>query len=230
MVEVENLIVDFENVTACKNVSFQVFAGEIFGLIGPNGAGKTTTLKVLATLLKPTYGKIKINGFDLEKQILQIRKIIGFMPDFSPVYEEMKVWEFLELYASAYGIARDKRNKKIDSELHRANLAGKKDAFIGELSRGMKQRLVLAKTLLSEPQVLLLDEPASGLDPLARKELSDILTNLGKEGKTIIISSHILTELSDFCTSVGIMENGKMKRWEKSNSYLIYPLKSHVLR
>ncbi|HPP08327.1 MAG TPA: ABC transporter ATP-binding protein [bacterium] len=215
MISVENLIVDFENITACKNVSFQVFPGEIFGLIGPNGAGKTTTLKVLATLLKPTYGIINIGGFDLEKQTIQIRKIIGFMPDFSPVYEEMKVWEFLELYASAYGIEKNKRNKTIDSGLHRVNLVEKKDAFIGELSRGMKQRLVLAKTLLPEPQILFLDEPASGLDPLARKELSEILKNLGNEGKTIIISSHILTELADFCTAAGIMEKGRMIKWGK---------------
>jgi len=215
IVNVENLIVDFENVTACKNISFHVFTGDIFGLVGPNGAGKTTTLKVLATLLKPTHGKITINGFDLEKQTLQIRKIIGFMPDFSPVYEEMKVWEFLELYASAYGIETYKRKERIESELHMVNLMTKKDAFIGELSRGMKQRLVLAKTLLPRPQILLLDEPASGLDPLARKELSEILQNLGNEGKTIIISSHILTELADFCTAAGIMEKGKMIKWGK---------------
>ncbi|MCM8817079.1 MAG: ABC transporter ATP-binding protein [Candidatus Omnitrophica bacterium] len=213
IIKVENLIVDFENVTACKNLSFQVEAGEIFGLVGPNGAGKTTTLRVLATLQKPTSGSVKIKNFDLESHAKQIRKIIGFMPDFSPVYEELRVWEFLELYAGAYGIGKTERKNRIDTELQRVNLTEKKDTFIGELSRGMKQRLILAKTLLPQPEILLLDEPASGLDPVARKELSDILKDLTTKKTTIIISSHILTELSGLCTSIGIMEKGEMIRW-----------------
>lgn len=214
-IEVENLRVDFENVVACKDVSFKVYKEEIFALVGPNGAGKTTTLKVLATLLKYTWGDVKIFGYDIEKNFIDIRRIIGFMPDFPPVYDELKVWEFLYLYASSYGIKKEKRMDKIDEVLNIFNLFEKRDSFIGELSRGMKQRLILSKTFIHDPKVLLLDEPASGLDPIGRKELGEILKGIAKNGKTIIISSHILTELANFCTSVGIMEKGKILLYGK---------------
>jgi ABC-2 type transport system ATP-binding protein len=210
VIDVKNLRVDYENVVACDDVNFKVYKGEIFGLVGPNGAGKTTTLKVLATLQKYTWGEIKICGYDIEKNFKDIRRIIGFMPDFSPVYDELKVWEFLYLYASSYGLKKEKRYEKIDELLKKFDLTEKKDSFVGELSRGMKQRLIISKTFISEPAILLLDEPASGIDPTGRKKLGEILKETAKEGKTIIISSHILTELADFCTSVGIMEKGEI--------------------
>lgn len=215
VIEVNNLRVDFENVIACRDVNFKVYKGEIFALVGPNGAGKTTTLKVLATLLKYTWGNVKIFCYDIEKNFREIRRIIGFMPDFPPVYYELKVWEFLYLYASYYGIKKEKRINRIDELLNIFNLVEKRDSFIGELSRGMKQRLILAKTFIHDPEILLLDEPASGLDPIGRKELGEILKGIAKNGKTIIVSSHILTELADFCTSVGIMEKGEILLYGK---------------
>ncbi|MCM8772787.1 MAG: ABC transporter ATP-binding protein [Candidatus Omnitrophica bacterium] len=230
VIEVENLRVDFENVVACKNVNFKVYKGEIFGLVGPNGAGKTTTLKVLSTLLKYTWGKIKIFGYDIEKDFKEIRKIVGFMPDFPPVYNELKVWEFLYLYASSYRIEKEKRMSRIEALLNTFNLFEKRNSFIGELSRGMKQRLILAKTLIHDPEILLLDEPASGLDPTGRKELGEMLKKIGKSGKTVIISSHILTELADFCTSVGIMEKGEILLYGKIDEISGIPKDKTLIR
>lgn len=210
IIHVENLYVDFDNVTAVAGVSFGVERGHIFGLVGPNGAGKTTLLRVLATLQEPTLGRVTIDGHPLDGPSEAIRRKIGFMPDFPPVYEELKVWEFLDLYAAAYRLPQDLRQRRCDSELERVKLGEKRHALVGELSRGMKQRLTLAKTLLHDPQLLFLDEPASGLDPLARKEFYDILLDLRQEGRTVIISSHILAEMDKFCTAMGIMEKGKM--------------------
>jgi len=210
MIRTVGLRIDYEEVTAVQDLNLSIARGEIYGLIGPNGAGKTSTIRALAALLEPTYGEVYIAGIDAMEHPEEAYKIIGYMPDDPPVYEELKVWEFLDLFAAAHFLPPPKRQERIDACLQMVNLESKRDALVGTLSRGMKQRLVLAKTLLHDPQVLLLDEPASGLDPGARIELREMLKRFGQMGKTILISSHILTELSDFCTSIGIMEKGSM--------------------
>ncbi|MEN6303847.1 MAG: ABC transporter ATP-binding protein [Armatimonadia bacterium] len=210
MIQVRNLRVDYDEVCAVRDLSLEVGPGEVFGLIGPNGAGKTTTLRALVGLLEPTYGDVVIGGHDLDQRREEAVGLIGFMPDSAPVYEDLTVWEFLDLFAAAYGLPPERRDSAISKQLDLVDLAEKRDAMTAGLSRGMKQRLMLAKTLLPDPQVLLLDEPASGVDPNGRALLKDILRALGTAGKTIIISSHILSELSEFCTSVGIMQKGEM--------------------
>lgn len=210
MIEVSNLSKNFKKTQALNGVSFEINQGDIFGYIGPNGAGKTTTIKVLATLLLPSTGEAFINGIDVIRNPMEVRKIIGYMPDFFGVYDEMKAWEYLDFFAACYRIPKQKRLGIIDDVLELTDLTTKKEAFVHELSRGMKQRLCLARCLVHDPKVLLLDEPASGLDPRARIELRELLKELGKMGKTILVSSHILTELADFCNTVGIIEVGEM--------------------
>jgi len=184
--------------------------GEMFGFIGPNGAGKSTTIRFLATLLKATGGDGIVNGHRVSKEPLEVRRSVGYMPDAFGVYDGMKVWEFLDFFAVAYQIARKRRRQVVGDVLDLLDLTGKRDAFVNSLSRGMKQRLCLAKTLVHDPPVLILDEPASGLDPRARVEVKALLKELRQMGKTILISSHILTELADCCTSIGIIERGKL--------------------
>ncbi|MBF0569977.1 MAG: ABC transporter ATP-binding protein [Candidatus Omnitrophica bacterium] len=210
MIQATSLRVDYEGVTAVRDVDLQVSAGQVYGLVGPNGAGKTSTLKALAGIIIPTYGDIRINGIDLEINPREALRQLGFMPDFPPVYERLKVCEYLEVFAAAHLCERKDRLERARHWIDRVRLQDKWDATIQTLSRGMRQRLVLAKTLLHEPKVLLLDEPASGLDPLARMEMRDILKEVAAGGRVVIISSHILTELSDLCNAVGIMEKGKM--------------------
>lgn len=210
MISVKSLRVDYENITAVADLSVEIPAGQIYGLVGPNGAGKTSTLKALAGILEPTYGEIKLNGFDLETNPKEAFSSLSFMPDFSPVYENLKVWEYLEVFAAAYLIPRSERINRARYWIEQVTLTEKWDTYIRDLSRGMRQRLVLAKTLLHDPKIMLLDEPASGLDPIGRIEMRDILKSQAEKGKTIIISSHILTELSDFCNAIGVMEKGKM--------------------
>lgn len=210
MIRTVDLRVDYGDFTAVKDLNLHVPKGEIFGLIGPNGAGKTSTFKVLATLQEPTYGDVFVGGVDIAERPQDVHKLLGYMPDLPIVYEELKVWEFLDLFASAYFIPVEKRKQRIDECLELANLTAKRDAFSGTLSRGMRQRLILAKTLLHEPEVMLLDEPAGGLDPMARIELREALRGMAALGKTLVVSSHILTELADFCTSIGIMERGEL--------------------
>jgi ABC-2 type transport system ATP-binding protein len=210
MISVKSLRVDYENITAVKDISFDIEQGQIYGLVGPNGAGKTSTLKAIAGLLEPTYGDIRIGGFDLEIQREKALLSMGFMPDFSPVYENLKVWEYLDVFGAAYLMERGNRISEAKKWVDRVNLSEKWDVFVRELSRGMRQRLVLAKTLLPGPKVLLLDEPASGLDPMARLDLQNILEGLAAEGRTVLISSHILSELSEFCNAIGVMEKGNM--------------------
>lgn len=210
MISIRSLRVDYDNLTAVADLNLEIDSGQIYGLVGPNGAGKTSTIKALAGIIEPTYGEIKINGLDLEIYTDKALSQLGYMPDFSPVYENHFVWEYLDVFAAAYLLNPNQRRKKINEWLAKVNLAEKRNSLIRELSRGMRQRLVLAKTMLHDPQVLLLDEPASGLDPVARRELRDILKMVAAEKKTIIISSHILTELTDFCTAIGIMEKGRM--------------------
>ena len=210
MIHTADVRVDYDDVTAVQDMNLSIGSGEVFGLIGPNGAGKTSTIRVLATLHEPTYGDVYVGGFDVAEQPAEAHRIIGYMPDMAPVYDDLTVWEFLDLFARAYFVDRRTRRATIDRCIEQVNLQSKRDAMGGGLSRGMKQRLVLAKTLLHDPQVLLLDEPASGLDPIARIDLRNTLRRLGDQGKTVLISSHILTELSDFCTSIGIMEKGRV--------------------
>ena len=210
MITVRSLRVDYENVTAVCDLNLDITAGQIYGLVGPNGAGKTSTIKALAGILEPTYGEIKIAGYDFDLNPQEALRHVGFMPDFPPVYEHLKVWEYLDVFAASYLIPPADRLKRSRHWIERVNLKEKWDAYIRDLSRGMRQRLILAKTLLHNPDVLLMDEPASGLDPLARIEMREILKEIATDGKTIIISSHILTELSDFCNATGIMEKGRM--------------------
>lgn len=210
MLNVKSLRVDYEGVTAVSDADFNVPAGQIYGLVGPNGAGKTSTLKALAGVIEPTYGHIEICGLDLEENPEEALRHIGFMPDFPPVYEHLKVWEYLEVFAAAYFISSNRRLALAREWAERVDLAEKWEAYIHTLSRGMKQRLVLAKTLLHDPEIVLLDEPASGLDPIARAQMRNILKDISTLGKAVMISSHILTELSDFCSAIGVMEKGRM--------------------
>jgi ABC-2 type transport system ATP-binding protein len=210
MIRVRDLRVDYDNVCAVRDLDLDIAAGQVFGLIGPNGSGKTSTMRALMGLVDPTYGEIAIGGIDMRERPRDACRIIGFMPDFPPMYDDLKVWEFLDLFAVSYGIPRSQRPEAVDFHLDMVGLLEKRDAFTPQLSRGMRQRLMLAKTLIPDPQVLLLDEPASGLDPHGRADLKKIIKALAEAGKTVLVSSHILAEMSEFCTAVGIMERGRM--------------------
>ncbi len=201
---------DYGDFTAVQSIDLQIDAGEVFGFIGPNGAGKSTTIRFLATLLRATRGGGVVAGCDVMGDPVGVRQAIGYMPDNFGVYDGMRVWEFLDFFAVAYRIGRTQRKQIIDNVLELLDLTHKRDDFVNGLSRGMKQRLCLAKTLVHDPPVLILDEPASGLDPRARVEVKALLKELRKMGKTILISSHILTELADCCTSIGIIERGQL--------------------
>jgi ABC-2 type transport system ATP-binding protein len=210
MIDVSELRIDYDDFCAVRDVSLNVGAGEVCGLIGPNGAGKTSIMRAIVGLLEPTYGTIRVAGIDAREFPDEAQNAIGFMPDFAPVYEDLKCWEFLDVFAAAYKIPKSIRKRRVDEELARVSLTDKRGVPAGTLSRGMRQRLTLAKTLLPEPKVLLLDEPASGLDPNARIELKQIIRSLAAQGNSVLVSSHILSEMSEFCTSVAIMEKGRM--------------------
>jgi ABC-2 type transport system ATP-binding protein len=212
MIEIKHLRKEYKDKPepAVKDLTLELEQGDIFGFIGPNGAGKTTTIKMLATLLIPTAGSATVNGIDVVKHPEKIRSIVGYMPDFFGVYDDIKVWEYLDFFAAAYRIPKDRRPQIIDDVLALTDLTVKKDSYVEALSRGMKQRLCLAKTLVHDPKVMLLDEPASGLDPRARIEIRELLKELQAMGKTIIVSSHILPEMEEFCNKVGIIERGEM--------------------
>jgi len=210
MIKTFNLTKRYRDVVALDNLNLEVKEGEIFGYIGPNGAGKTTTLKILATLLTPTRGRAQVCGYDVGRESRKIRPLIGYMPDFFGVYEDMTVEEYLTFFAAAYGLKGDKRKRIVGGVLDLTDLAGKRSSMVEALSRGMQQRLGLARTLVHDPKVLILDEPASGLDPRARIEIRALLKEVKKMGKTIIISSHILTELAELCDSIGILEKGRL--------------------
>ena len=201
---------DYGDFTAVDSLDLHIAQGELFGFIGPNGAGKSTSIRFLATLLRPTRGDGMVNGFSVTRQPLDVRRSIGYMPDAFGVYDGMKVWEFLDFFAVAYQIGKSQRKQVIGDVLELLDLTHKRDAYVNGLSRGMKQRLCLAKTLVHEPPVLILDEPTSGLDPRARIEVKALLKELKQMGKTILISSHVLSELADCCTSIGIIERGKL--------------------
>lgn len=210
VVEVKQLRVDYDEVTAVNGISFHLERGKIYGFVGPNGAGKTSTIKALAGILEPTQGTVILNGFNLETERERALKHVGYMPDFPPVYENLKVWEYLDVFAAAYGLNFDERSDHVEKWLEKVGLKVKRDSLIKGLSRGMRQRLVLAKILEISPDILLLDEPASGLDPIARKQMRDLLKEASANGATILISSHILAELSDFVDSVIILEKGNL--------------------
>lgn len=210
VIKTDALRVDYEDITAVNDLSLYVGDGQIYGLVGPNGAGKTSTLKAIAGIIEPTYGHITIGPYDLEMQPQQALQLIGFIPDFPPLYENLKVWEYLDVFGAAYLLPRSQRRERARFWIEKTNLLDKWNAYINTLSRGMRQRLILTKTLIHDPKVLILDEPASGLDPIARVELRNILKFVANQGKTIIVSSHILTELSEFCNAMGIMEKGRM--------------------
>jgi ABC-2 type transport system ATP-binding protein len=210
MIEVIHFTKRYGDFVAVDDLSFTIKQGEVFGFIGPNGAGKSTTIRFLATLLRPTSGEGRVAGHSVVTDPMAVRRVIGFMPDDFGVYDGMKVWEFLDFFAVAYEIPLTYRRKIIGEVLELLELSHKRDDYVNGLSKGMKQRLCLAKTLVHDPPVLILDEPASGLDPRARLEMKALLNELRGMGKTILVSSHILSELADFCTSIGIIERGKL--------------------
>jgi len=210
MIETRDLTKMYGDLYALNRLSIKLERGDVYGFIGPNGAGKTTTMRILATLLNPSWGEASVCGFSIYNGAKDIRRLIGYMPDFFGVYDDMKVIEYLEFFAAAYRIKGPERRKKCDQVLDLVDLGYKRDALVTSLSRGMTQRLGLARVLLHEPQVLLLDEPASGLDPRARIEMRGLLKELRNMGKTILVSSHILPELADICNKIGIIERGKL--------------------
>ena len=195
---------------AIRDIDLDLGQGDLFGFIGPNGAGKTTTMRIIATLLTPTYGEAYVCGYSIYTHPKEIRRLVGYMPDFFGVYDDMTVIEYLDFFAAAYRIAPQARRKRCDEMLEVVDLEFKRDAYANTLSRGQTQRLGLARVLLHDPAVLLLDEPLSGLDPRARIEMRALMRRLGSMGKTVIVSSHILPELADVCNKVGIIDSGKM--------------------
>lgn len=210
MIETRDLTKMYGDLYALNRLTLKLERGDVYGFIGPNGAGKTTTMRILATLLNPTWGEATVCGYSIYNNAKEIRRLIGYMPDFFGVYDDMKVTEYLEFFAAAYRIKGPDRKKKCDQVLDLVDLGYKRDALVTSLSRGMTQRLGLARVLLHEPQVLLLDEPASGLDPRARIEMRGLLKELRSMGKTILVSSHILPELADICNKIGIIERGQL--------------------
>lgn len=210
MIRVEGVSHRFGSMQVLHDLWFHVPKGEVFGFIGPNGAGKTTTLRMMATLLEPNVGRVLVDGYDVVERPLDVRRVLGFMPDGFGVYERVTVDEYLEFFASAYGISLDARKRTVDAVMELTDLGGLRTRLVSAMSKGMKQRLAIARTLLHDPEVLILDEPANGLDPRARIEMRDLIEQLASLGKTVVLSSHILTELSDMVSSVAILEQGRV--------------------
>lgn len=210
MISLKGLTKRFGQTVALDGMSLEVERGSVFGLIGPNGAGKTTAMSILATLLLPDGGVAAVDGRNVVAEVDEVRCLIGYMPDFFGVYDGLKVSEYLDFFANAYHLPRTGRDRLIEGLLELVNLGDKKEFYVDHLSRGMKQRLALARCLVHDPSVLILDEPASGLDPRARAEMKEIVRHLGRMGKTVLISSHILPELGEICDRVAIMENGRV--------------------
>jgi ABC-2 type transport system ATP-binding protein len=210
LVETQGLTKRYDDLVALDRMDLAVERNSIFGFVGPNGAGKTTSIRILCTLLAPSYGEAWVDGYSVRDQPDQVRSRIGYMPDFFGVYEDMKVWEYMDFFGRCYSVPGDRRAKMTPELLDLVDLGHKRNAYVESLSRGMKQRLCLARTLVHDPSLLVLDEPASGLDPRARVEMRELLRELRAMGKTIILSSHILAELAEVCTHIGIIERGKL--------------------
>ncbi|MFN2484984.1 MAG: ATP-binding cassette domain-containing protein [Candidatus Limnocylindria bacterium] len=211
-VELRGLVKRYDGQLAVAGIDLEIPRGEIFGLVGPNGAGKTTTMKILATLLEPTAGDALVCGIPVLDQPIEVRRVIGYMPDFYGVYDDLRVWEYLDFFARCYGVPAGRRSAMIAELLEIVGLTERRDSYVEAMSRGMRQRLCLAHTLVHDPEVLILDEPASGLDPRARVEMREILSELRSMGKTIVVSSHILPELGEMCTGVAIIDRGRVLR------------------
>jgi len=207
----ENLTKRYGEIQALTNLNLEIHRGEIFGYIGHNGAGKTTTIRILAGLLKPTDGKATIAGVDVVSKRKQVKRLVGYMPDNFGVYEQMRVWEYLDFFGAAFKIPKSKRRQRIDEVMEMTDSYDLRDRFVDTLSRGMKQRVGIARTLMHDPEVLLLDEPASGLDPRARVHMRQLLRRLADTGKTLLVSSHILPELAAICDSIGILHMGILR-------------------
>ncbi len=229
MIETINLTKRYNDLVALNALNLTINEGDCFGFIGPNGAGKTTTIKILATLLKPSSGQAQINGLTVGYQNRQIRPLIGYVPDFMGAYQDMVVHEYLEFFAAAYNINGQQRKKVVADVLELTELTYKQTAEVASLSRGMQQRLSIARVLLHDPKVLLMDEPASGLDPRARIEIRELLKELKRMGKTILISSHILHELAELCNTVGIIEKGQLLFSGSVNDILKRAKVGHVI-
>src|SRR5918994_7488966 len=212
IIETRALVKRYDRELAVAGVDLVVETGEIYGLVGPNGAGKTTIMRILATLLAPTAGEVRVCGFDAMSDPVEVRRRIGYMPDFYGVYDDLRSWEYLDFFARCYGVPASRRVVMVDELLEIVGLTEKRNAYVESLSRGMRQRLCLAHTLVHDPDLLILDEPASGLDPRARVEVREILRTLRDMGKTILVSSHILPELGELCSSVGIIDRGRLLR------------------
>ena len=216
IIEIQNLSKSYQGKRnrpgrlAVKELNLSIEAGSVFGFIGPNGAGKTTTMRMLTTLLEPTAGEAWVAGHSIRKDPRGVRRAIGYMPDFFGVYDDMRVWEYLDFFAACYGVPPAERQVMAGDLLALVDLGHRRDDMVNSLSRGMKQRLCLARTLVHDPQILVLDEPASGLDPRARIEIRELLRELRDMGKTIFFSSHILSEVADICTHIGVIENGEL--------------------
>ena len=212
MIRMDKLRKEYDDLVAANDLEVVIPEGEIYGLIGPNGAGKTTAIRMACGLLEPTSGKVFVSGVDVHREPERAQEFIGYLSDFFSVYEDLKVWEYLDYFAHAYKMPEADIPARVDEVIRQVELEVKRDAMIKGLSRGMKQRLGIARAIIHRPKVLLLDEPASGLDPKARLDLRNLLRSLRDQGTTILISSHILTELEGFCTSIGLMEKGRMVR------------------
>lgn len=209
--EIDHLRIDYGTFTAVHDLTLSVERGEIYGLVGPNGAGKTSTLKVIATLLQPSRGSVRVAGFPLNEQPREVRARLGYMPDLAPIIGNLRVNEFLDYFAACHQIPSRNRQQRINHCLELTGMADHRRTFCKTLSRGMTQRIILAKTLLHQPELLLLDEPASGMDPIARMELKDTLQAVAAEGCTVLLSSHILSELTELATSIGILHRGHLR-------------------
>lgn len=210
IIEIKNLTKRYGRRTAIDDLSLTVEEGDIYGFVGPNGAGKTSTIRIISTLLEPNEGEVWVSGHKVSQNPREIRRLIGYMPDFFGVYNDMKVWEYLDFFGACYQIHEDTRGNLIQDLLELVELGHRKEDMVDKLSRGMKQRLSLARTLIHDPQILILDEPASGLDPRARVEIRELLLELSRMGKTIFFSTHILADVAEICTRVGIIEAGKI--------------------
>ena len=210
IIEIRDLTKRYGRLTAVDHLSLEVPAGGIFGFVGPNGAGKTSTMRILTTLLKPTSGEAFVAGHSVTRRPREVRRVIGYMPDYFGVYDDMTVWEYLDFFAACYGVPEAQRTGLIGDLLELVDLDHRRNDMVDSLSRGMKQRLCLARTLAHDPQVLILDEPASGLDPRARLEIRDLLVELARMGKTVFFSTHILADVAQICTQVGIIEAGRL--------------------